>query len=161
MANESPTRILEYEVWMLRRTQEHLEAWDAEADPARRFKAQSDANRVIYIAVLESFLVHARGLFEFFYDRRSPNPRHRDDIRPDQVLKPGVVWPRTGNEPPQVKAWRFDINKRLQHLTTSRTALPFQWTERDIRKHLDGLVDELNALGPADGPIIGQQHPGA
>lgn len=150
VANQPPHPTVEYEVWMLRETQKQIAAWD---------KSKSKRKQgVAYYAVLESCLVHARALFEFFYDEpdleKFPNTLH-----PGLLLPSGVSWPYRKRMPRRMDKLRGMINALLQHISV-RPENHHNWSLSEIREHIDALVLELNRLLPPDRQIDGTRHPG-
>jgi hypothetical protein len=143
---------LGYEMWMLHRTQEQSTAWD---DPT--FKQANPDKAYLRFAVLESFLVHARNLFYFFYPiDKKPHP---DDALPKDFYQGIASWPHSrATMPVREGMWLEQINKALQHLSKRRQKLGIVWPEKDIRAALDALFDEFNKLGPIGGPIVAE-HP--
>ena len=145
--HESERNTLCYELWMLHRTQEQITRWDAE-----QFTKAQPASRHLYIAVLESFLVHVRNLIRFFYPSREPDA---DDLTPtDFFTDGGQRWyAKHRSLPPTLKAWLDAINTTLSHASGVRPARNVDWKEVEIRAELDKLVADFNALRPNGGPI--------
>src|SRR2546428_6664644 len=63
---------LDYEVWMLKRTAEILNA--------KKPNLADETSRVIHNALLESSMIHARSLIDFLYDE---NPSSSDVVADD------------------------------------------------------------------------------
>lgn len=146
---EAPRDMLAYEMWMLRKTQEQIAKWDA-----ARYKTENGGkNAHVYHAVIESFLVHTRNLFDFYFlENFDPN----EDVTFRDVLPHGVRW--SAPSPRHVRAWRRDINKTVQHMSRSRGVPQINWDELKIRQYFDSVLEQLNRLGPLGGPIL-VDHP--
>jgi hypothetical protein len=76
-------------------------------ETAEKYRAETD--RIVANALLESFIVHVRGLDEFFSHKR-PRP---DDLRPSDFVSGFVPVPE---EHPEIDR----MNKEIAHLTCSR-----------------------------------------
>jgi spermidine/putrescine-binding protein len=145
--HKSERDTLGFEMWMLHRTQEQITRWDAE-----KFKATHPEEVYLYIAVLESLLVHARNLIRFFYP--PPNP-DADDLMPaDFFADRGQRWYAKHRQmPAMMKTWLDGINTALSHVSGVRPATNIDWKELEIRAALDKLFAEFNALGPEGGAV--------
>jgi hypothetical protein len=105
-----------------------------------------DAVRVIGNCSLESFLVHYRGLREFF--RRGK--RFDDDLRATDYLpkwNPSDAWLSDDETDPTTTIAR--INKRLAHLSTMRPTLHPKWEldklEQNALKTFEDFIRQLPA----------------
>ena len=86
-------------------------------------------------AVLESFLLHARNLYEFLYVR--PNPNFPKDLKPELY---GIDRQRWCKERPPIcpEGLKDRLDKRLAHISAKRLEL-----EREF--DVGGIYDHLNA----------------
>lgn len=96
---------------------------------------------VLYRALLESALVHARNLLDFFVGAASPN----DDVLACHVLN-DYTSPSAFLE--HLASCRSDINKTLSHLTYSRVARKRSWPFWRFRGDLETAYAEFLALLP-------------
>lgn len=81
-------------------------------------------------AMIESSLIHARNLMDFFCGGET----HKDDIRACHFVK-ATVW-----QPPKLKylcQMKEKINKHLSHLTYSRTSEKVHWNLRRIETEIE------------------------
>lgn len=84
-------------------------------------------------ALLEAWVIHARVLYEFFYN---DNPR-RDDVCAADYF-PG--WRETCHEP--FSCWpTSDAHKRLAHLSWRREGESFDWNFLEITRRMDDIID--------------------
>jgi hypothetical protein len=141
---ESVRDVLAYEMWMLHQMHEQLTTWNATG-------GKKAVGVALYCGVLESFLLHARSLFCFFFDQ----PKMDDDYVV-QTLFPSRTW-RGDKKPSEIADWIKQMNKRSQHMTGSRSR-PYAWPLDEIRRKIDELFDEVTRLGPDGGAIV-VQHP--
>ena len=96
---------------------------------------------VLYRALLESALVHARNLLDFFVGAASP----RDDVLACHVVN-DYTSPSAVLE--HLASCRSDINKTLSHLTYSRVARKRGWPFLRFRRDLETAYAEFLALLP-------------
>jgi hypothetical protein len=116
-----PAEILKhvgYEWWMMQSTRKLLNSMSFDADPVRN-------------AVLESLLVHARALIDFFWKIPNQKPMISDWI----VDNLGSNLKRD-EMPSDIKDWREEVNKRIAHITDRRLDLLEDW-------HLDIIWSSL------------------
>ena len=89
----------------------------------------------------ESLLIHMRLMLDFFYPRKTFNPKFRDVF----VLDYLPAWSRP--EPAWIDPYRKKIDEQLAHLTINRVRMP-PWGDKEIL-HINALIDEfLGALAP-------------
>ena len=105
-----------------------------------------------YAVLMESFLIHARNLNEFFYglEMDSKGKRLRlNDVIAEDFFDPQIPWVK-----PQDKRLpdtpRQQINDQLAHLTYAREVGKYDdWDFQDIRQRMNGLVDSFfQAVAP-------------
>lgn len=93
---------------------------------------------------LESLLVHARNLIDFFFGP----PIEKDDIRAFHFIKGDRLWHPSKSE--YLKNIRLDIHKNLSHLTYSRVSKKPIWDWGKIEAEIDEAYKEfLEALPDA------------
>ena len=111
---DSSTGPLPYEVNMLLRTAMLLQQSVARStDPGEA--------EAIYNALLESFVLHARNLWDFAY---RDSPRYADDVYAGDFFDEPSEWIRKRPAPsPLLKSIGRRANKLAAHLTYSRLAL--------------------------------------
>ena len=94
-------------------------------------------------ATLESMLVHARNLLDFFCGA----PSAKDDIRAGHfVSKGGSSW--TSSKLGFLKEHKDDINKHLSHLTFARVGEKPQWEPSRIQTEIEAAYAEFLGLLP-------------
>lgn len=90
--------------------------------------------------VLESYLVHARNLIDFFY----PGTPYEDDIVANDYFDPPEAWTRSLDGAPQfLRTAKNRINKRLSHLAYKRLSIT---KNHQVGKIFDELRGALNAF---------------
>lgn len=100
---------------------------------------------MLYDAVLESFLIHARNLIDFFIGPTSPR---RDDIVATDFFRQASLWaPRADRA--ALNQLRSRIAKRNAHLTYRLLEDKQPWNPRHIVDGLCDLRDQFNASAPA------------
>ena len=101
---------LHYETTMLRRNLETLRSMEAN---------QNKRLSTVKYSFVESFLIHARNLYEFLYcDKKFED----SDVRAGDFLQ-GGIWKKPPI-PPDLKRWyRERIDKRVVHLTYDRLSV--------------------------------------
>jgi hypothetical protein len=125
-----------YEWWMFRATFDILSALEPDlpthqGDPVRN-------------ALLESLIVHGRGLAYFFYGKKK-------EVKDWHVSDLGVQaekWP----PPSALDQWREDANWRVAHLTEDRGNQLASWDAVAVRAILQARVDALRTAIAADMP---------
>src|SRR5688572_6525388 len=100
MSKAPPHDVLGFEMWMLRCTHTQLVDWDAKA-----IKTKKPERLPMFIAALESFLVHSRNLFAFFFDHQG----EPDDLVAEMMLPPNARAPF--RKPKRLAEWRERMNK--------------------------------------------------
>jgi len=108
---------------------------------ALQFSASARHDKVLRCAFLESALVHARNLLDFFLGV----PSSHDDVLACHVVK-GYTPPPTILD--YLSSCRSDINKTLSHLTYSRVALKRSWPLQIFRMELDSAYAKFLSLLP-------------
>jgi hypothetical protein len=107
--NDIIREYLPYEIDMLRLTHKQLESCRAQENQ------ESDSQKVIRLALIESFCVHARSLIHFFSNARG--------MPTDSFASDFIDGWKTGldveDEP--LKSIRYRLNKQVFHLTKDRT----------------------------------------
>ena len=118
---------LGYEWWMFRCTWSALSTFPREADFVRN-------------ALLESLVIHARSLIEFFYAAK-PRP---DDWTVDKL---GHGLSRQ-SMPACVRTWKTEADKRVAHMTAYRRNPLAEWNVELIARHLEYKLENVKqALG--------------
>jgi hypothetical protein len=88
---------------------------------------------------LESALVHARNLLDFFICESS---RNNDILAAHFVTaEDGSTWKPKGLE--HLASCRFDINKALTHLTYTRVKSKPSWSLDEIRREIEEAYEEF------------------
>jgi hypothetical protein len=103
-----------YKIWMFAQTNRLIHAAPSSSDDLDLDQ------RVQFLALLESMLIHARELMMFLH-----SSSHRDYIRAADYL------PDPGQLPPKWSGWNRDIeqiNNRLAHLTWGEVPEAASWT---------------------------------
>lgn len=128
-----------YEYWMLKGLAQLLQRNDEVTE-----------NGLLRNAMLDSFLIHARALVDFFYRK----PEHPDDVVAGHYFSgtEKAVWEEHYSENP---AWfentRTQINKGVAHISDARRkdSWDFLLIEREISKAFDNFVNcvSLDLLG--------------
>lgn len=125
---------LRYEWDMLRKTYYELSAPCAHQEPVK-------------YALLESFLIHARCIYDFFYKSHDNNKRH-DDVLAIDYLAEDVVQDRLRPKPPgEITDCLERINKEVAHVTASRVdreSLGKDWNVESLFVFLDGLMQDFH-----------------
>lgn len=107
----------------------------------------SKGNPVIDNALLDSFLLHARVLFDFYC--KSPSFRKDQDGDPDDVsaqqfFDDPSAWQKICQTLfPVVRNLQPELNKHLAHLTYTRLKKKIQWDITDIFKEFDEAWSKL------------------
>lgn len=114
-------------------------ATDALQDPS----AQS--NPALKNVILESALIHARNLHDFFSGMNSP----KDDIIVGHFVKNSDGTPWKSSKLAFIKSCKNDINKALSHLTYTRVKFKPVWNINRIRQYIEEAYAEFLALLPA------------
>lgn len=97
---------------------------------------------ILLNATLESVLLHARNLLDFFC--REP---WKDDIRAFHFLpKQDALW--KSSKLAYLSSIRNDINKHLSHLTYKRVAKKAEWDLVRISKEIEEAFKEFLAILP-------------
>ncbi len=96
-------------------------------------------DRVIQNALIESFLIHARLLIEFLYERR----KNEDDIRPEDWLDPDRWKTARGKKSTLLKGTYEDAHKYLAHLTATHLNEKKTWDYPAILREIETLLDEF------------------
>ncbi len=126
--NSAPT-LFAYEMQMFRGTTDRILSW---------IPACNDG--IVFRALLEAALVHARNLLDFFMGIPSPD---------DDILACHVV--NNYAPPSQLKylaSCRSDINKTLSHLTYSRVPRKRSWPLGRFRRAVEMAYIDFLALLP-------------
>lgn len=111
-------------------------------------------NTVIDNALLDSFLLHARVLYDFFC--KAPSSRTDADGDPDDVVAQQFfddpsTWQAIADELlPTVRSQQIELNKHLAHLTYTRLQTKIQWNITEMfkefavawKKFLESLPNE-------------------
>ena len=96
---------------------------------------------------LESLLLHARNLFDFF----NGGATDKDDMRAFHFIKGKEFWQSSKLQ--YLKTVRPEINKHLSHLTYSRVSRKPRWKWRKIAQEIEEAYKEfLEALPDEDVP---------
>lgn len=130
-----------YEVQMLFNTAALLE------DDGRWNTGWGWQSKTLYMAILESFLVHARSLMDFVCPPRNWDSRvvHARGIFAADYC--GQDWkPRPW---PTLRQEHKQISREIQHLTLDRPPVGRNWTYADLRNKLGAEL--LRFVGEADG----------
>lgn len=109
-------------------------------------------------AVLESFAVHARVLFDFLFDRK----RFDTDVTAGMLVPDVAVWIQARGEPDAALAVvKPQADKHVAHLTFERTTLPEEkaWDVGAIHGALARPIIALLQYEPPRGPAGGLQFP--
>jgi len=110
--NDIIREYLPYEIDMLRLTHKQLEGYRA-----REELLETDPEKVVRLALIESFCVHARSLIHFFSNTRSK--------RTDSISSDFIDGCKTGFdvEEDPLKSILYRLNKQIFHLTKDRTVV--------------------------------------
>jgi hypothetical protein len=104
-----------------------------------------ELNRCLYEAVLDSLLVHARSLHDFF---KGP-VKFQTDVKAQQLLAPHLSdWEPSGLD--AISSTIRDINKFLGHLSWDRLDRDAAWPVTGILTELDSAFDQFVAQLPVD-----------
>lgn len=96
------------------------------------------------IAAIDSFLVHYRGLVEFFHTTREWRRKFTDDPRAEDYV---ATW--TTPSLPAWTKWKGDTHILLAHLSTKRNAIAEKKTGIDHRLHFKPMRKEIRAAWEA------------
>lgn len=145
---------LSYEIEMLRGTAEKMFAI-ALHDHEAGAKDYAFADVTIRNALLESFTVHARALFDFLYE--PPNTRDDDALARNYVGD----WDPPEFQPP-LDLLRGRVGKEIAHLTYGRLAVSETdkgWYFPAIWQQLASVIDDFAARVPPElgEPLITQR----
>lgn len=122
---------LGYEWWMFRATYALLQQLPISDDPVRN-------------ALLESLLIHGRGLIDFFFDFG-----HKPT---DWVVSDLGIGLSVKARTPELSLWRIDVNKRVAHLTDTRKASLTDINIEPIFTELGKCISEVKAMLKANIP---------
>lgn len=119
----------DYEVWML--------------DEAARRIVDDPSDKVMNNAYVESFAVHARTVYQFFYPTANNGKGLADDITASDFLEGDVTWRNLFGEPDQsFQDLNRKANKHIAHLTMERlrpeAKLPWK-----INEYHSGLMKQV------------------
>lgn len=130
-----------YEWWMFRELFELLDGISDEPDPVRN-------------ALLESLTLHGRVLGRFFtsFTNRSTEAFNAEDTGIGVALVP---------EPPEMEAWRKEMNGRVAHLLMHRVDPKKDWGALAVRTFLDGRIAVLKARVAVPVDWIGDRTTGS
>lgn len=109
---------------------------------------RSKIAKLFRYAMLETFLLHARNLLEFFYEPKQK--KYPNDLRSqDFILKP-----HQNSYPLPKPSWYDDvmsrIGKQLAHLTKHRLYLPPEWYPDEIFSPLQKAILKFTSALPKD-----------
>lgn len=127
------SRDLMYELAMLKKTNQVLER----LGPAEK---DDEINKVIRNALIESFVLHARALLDFFYPE---NPK-ADDVIVDDFFKMGSEWCKLC--PPKstlLSTVHKRVGKEIAHLTYARQKVTIdekRWRHSEISREISELM---------------------
>ncbi len=125
---------LGYEWWMFQSTWSALSTLPHEADFVRN-------------ALLESLVIHARGMIEFYYFDRANTPRP-DDWTVDK-LRHGLS---RQSMPADVRTWKMEADKRIAHMTVHRGKPLAEWNVELIARHLKAKLKNVKQTFGNDFP---------
>lgn len=100
-------------------------------------------------ALIESFLIHARVLIDFFYvkSRLEANPntniRSSDVIAEDFLEKPNNWWSICPEKSPELEEVNPKVGKQVAHLTYDRSYITVKGKKWDIGRIYYALVDVI------------------
>ena len=99
-------------------------------------------NKVLYNALLDSYLLHARVLYAFFCtppDERKKDPDGNiDDVSASQFFDDPTLWlEEKKNLFPKVKHLNKQIHKHLAHLTYTRVTAKHSWNITEMHMEFE------------------------
>jgi len=114
---------LGYEWWMFRSMYNFLMRLPDTDDPVRN-------------ALLESLVIHGRGLIDFFFCEAKKRDNKTDWVIDDlgHGLKHETVIPA------ELIDWRWHTNKRIAHITSSRNDPLTEWKVAEVRRLLEERI---------------------
>lgn len=141
---------LVYEIAMLEKTSDWLSRNPTNNEGQLDLFNLTD-DQAIRCAMLESFLVHARLLKEFFFGgTRHPDvekPPMGDDIRAQQYFMNPADWPPPGVIfTPQLQEFIDYANKLLMHLTYTRVGQNFAWSHKAAYNEINGYIEKFRTM---------------
>ena len=123
---------LGYEWWMFRAGCDLLAGISELDDPVRN-------------ALVESLAIHGRGLVHFFYmSKKSATDWNVTDLGSRFMLEA---------EPAVLRHWRQDTNRRVAHLTRTRSNPLHEWDAATAREVFANNIGEVRRLLVPDVPI--------
>ena len=136
-----------YEISMLRFTDSKIDRLIPERDRCEQEGSESkrrEYNTEINMA-LETFLVHWRGLIEFFYypGEKRKKKRYPDDKRAYDFVERDKWEKVRGEMPKRFCEWYKRTGKEIAHLTSSRKygTLPQKgWPYKEMRAELERII---------------------
>jgi len=117
-----------------------LVATDALQDAAVR------SNPRMNNVILESALMHARNLLDFFCGKES----EKDDIVASHFVRNPDGTPWTSSKLAFLSSCKTDINKALSHLTYKRVEFKPTWQITRIRREIEDAYADFTVLLPAN-----------
>jgi hypothetical protein len=123
-AHQEISKHLEYELRMLVHSASKCEQTPAAAD-----------SRVY----LESFLLHARNLIAFLYDRESSNSTH-DDVLAEHFCPDAAAWRAAMRPSAVLEETKVRAHKYLAHITYTRE-VPQGWEVQAIARELSASLE--------------------
>jgi hypothetical protein len=96
--------------------------------------------------ILESALIHARNLLDFFCGKES----QKDDIIAGHFVRNPDETPWTSAKLAFLSSCKTDINKALSHLTYKRVEFKPTWQITRIRQEIEDAYADFTALLPAN-----------
>jgi len=103
-------------------------------------KVQEQSN-----ALLESALLHARNLLDFFGQKQPPKS---DDICAGHFVKAANWW--RSRRLPYLESQKGAINKSLSHLTYERIGAKYEWDLPKIKDEVEAAYTEFLRLLPEE-----------
>lgn len=103
-------------------------------------------NLALNNVVLESALIHARNLLDFFCGKESP----KDNVIAGHYVRNPDGTPWTSSRLTFLSSCKADINKALSHLTYSRVKSKPTWQLTQIRQEIKDAYAEFTALLPGN-----------
>lgn len=127
---------LYYEIWMLNSL-------------AQGLASGIFGEGVINNALLESFVIHARALLDFFY---TDKPRHADDVVAQDFFPTPEQWPKARPKKSQaLKKVHRRVAKEVAHLTYTRQEVAPAakgWPFMDIAQEINTAIDKFLGIIP-------------
>lgn len=103
-------------------------------------------NLTLNNVMLESALIHARNLLDFFCGKESP----KDNVIAGHYVRNPDGTPWVSSKLTFLSSCKADINKALSHLTYSRVKFKPTWRITEIRQEIEDAYAEFTTLLPVN-----------